>query len=242
MKAIILAAGRGSRLGDITNDHPKCLTELFGKTLLDWQIEALNCAGISEIAIVRGYKKEKIDISNVIYFDNNNWDKTNMVMSLYEADEWLQKYECIVSYSDIIYKSKVIDLLKNNDSDISITYNTNWLKLWRVRFDDPLSDAESFKINSKGILVEIGKKTSAVSEIQGQYMGILKIKPDGWKNIKKYIDGLSEQDKNSLDMTTLLNRLIEKGINIYAIPSDEQWLEVDSKEDLNLYKRLFKVF
>lgn len=112
MKAIVLAAGRGSRLGSLTNDNPKCLTELFGKSLIEWQVKALNEAGINEIAIVRGYKKEKINIKNATYFDNDIWDKTNMVMSLYKADEWLQKYECIISYSDIIYKSEVIDLLK----------------------------------------------------------------------------------------------------------------------------------
>lgn len=242
MKAIILAAGRGSRLGNITNDKPKCLTELFGKSLLEWQIQSLKEAGIDEIAIVRGYKKEKINIKNATYFDNNIWDKTNMVMSLYKADEWLQKYECIVSYSDIMYKSDVIDLLKNNYSDISITYNTNWLKLWEARFENPLSDAESFKINDKGKLLEIGDKVKSIEEIQGQYMGILKFKPIGWKKVKVYLDSLSELERNKLDMTSLLSRLIKMGIEIYTIPSSGIWLEVDSEEDLNLYQSLFNTF
>ncbi|AQS07136.1 NTP transferase domain-containing protein [Clostridium beijerinckii] len=239
MKAIVLAAGRGSRLGSLTNDNPKCLTELFGKSLIEWQVKALNEAGINEIAIVRGYKKEKINIKNATYFDNDIWDKTNMVMSLYKADEWLQKYECIISYSDIIYKSEVIDLLKNNYCDISITYNTNWLKLWKARFKDPLLDAESFRIDDKGKLLEIGKRVDSIEEIQGQYMGILKFKPSGWKKVKAYLDSLSEQEQNKMDMTSLLNKLIERDIEICTIPSSGIWLEVDNENDLNLYKNSF---
>lgn len=238
MRAIILAAGRGSRLGDITSENPKCLTELFGKTLLDWQLEALKGSNIEKIAIVRGYKKEKIDVSDITYFDNDNWNKTNMVMSLYQADEWLKKYECIISYSDIVYKSETIDILKDEDYDISITYNTNWLKLWKIRFDDPLSDAESFKIDDNGKLIEIGKNVKMIDEIEGQYMGILKIKPNGWIKIKSYLDSLSEDERSKLDMTTLIDKLIKNGIEIYTVASDGLWLEVDSKEDLDLYKNL----
>lgn len=242
MRAIILAAGRGSRLRNITKDKPKCLTKLFGKPLLDWQIEALDGAGISKIAIVRGYRKEKINIPNGVYFDNDNWDKTNMVMSLYKADEWLQKYECIVSYSDILYRSETIDLLKHANYDISIPYNKNWLKLWKIRFDDPLSDAESFKVNSKGKLLEIGKKSHSIEEIQGQYMGILKFKPNGWIKVKSYLDRLSDLERNKLDMTALLDRLIRIGLEIYTVSSDGNWLEIDSEKDLDLYKREFNTF
>lgn len=241
MKAIILAAGRGSRLGSITKDKPKCLTDFLGKTLLDWQIEALKGADINEIAIVRGYRKEKIQVHNTTYFDNERWNETNMVMSLLEANEWLENYECIVSYSDIFYKSETIKLLKNNEKEIAMTYNTNWLELWKVRFENPLDDAETFKIDKEYKLVEIGKKAKSLDEIQGQYMGLLKFKPTGWKKVKELLKDLSKEEKNKMDMTTLLNTLLENNIEIFSVPCSEIWLEVDSQEDLNLYKSWYEI-
>ncbi|WMJ81322.1 phosphocholine cytidylyltransferase family protein [Clostridium sp. MB40-C1] len=237
MKAIILAAGRGSRLEEITAHQPKCLTMLGEKTLLHRQIDTLNAGGITDLAIVRGYKKEKIDCLNIKYFDNDDWNKTNMVMSLYKASEWLEKYECIISYSDIVYTHKAIELLKEDTNDIALLYNTNWYELWNMRFKDPLSDAETFKIDKDNFLLEIGKKTKSLKDIEGQYMGLLKFKPQGWKKIKSYLDTLSEEEKNKLDMTSLLNRLLSIGMKIHTIPYDDLWLEVDNKNDLELYEK-----
>lgn len=242
MKAIILAAGRGSRLGNITESKPKGLTQLMGKSLIDRQIEVLTKSKISDIAIVRGYKKEKINYESIKYFDNDNWNNTNMVMSLYKATEWLENYECIVSYSDIVYTPKAIKSLSKeslNDA-INILYNTNWYDLWKMRFDDPLLDAETFKIDKNKYLLEIGQKTDSLKNVEGQYMGLLKFTPKMWKKVKAYLDSISESEKNKLDMTSLLNRLLEKNVKIYTIPYADLWLEVDSKTDLDLYEQCIK--
>ena len=101
MKAIILAAGRGSRMGEATETGPKCLTKLHGTPLLDMQIEALNAAGLSEIAIVTGYMADKLTGRGLHTFHNPYWETTNMLASLTFASAWLRNEECIVSYSDI---------------------------------------------------------------------------------------------------------------------------------------------
>ena len=101
MKAIILAAGRGSRMKSLTDEKPKCLIELNGKPLLEWQLEALRGAGIEDIAIVTGYKKELLHRYGLKEFHNSLWAETQMVSSLMCANEWLQQSECVVSYSDI---------------------------------------------------------------------------------------------------------------------------------------------
>ncbi len=89
MKAILLAAGRGSRMKELTDARPKCLLELRGKSLLDRQLEALRKAGISEIAIVTGYKRELLADRGLVEFHNPRWADTNMVSSLASAQEWL---------------------------------------------------------------------------------------------------------------------------------------------------------
>ena len=87
MKAIILAAGRGSRMKDLTDERPKCLVELRGKPLLEWQLEALREAGINEIAIVTGYKRELLVNRGLTEFHNPRWAETQMVSSLACAEE-----------------------------------------------------------------------------------------------------------------------------------------------------------
>lgn len=101
MKAIILAAGRGSRMKGLTDDRPKCLVELEGKPLLDRQIQALGEAGCDEIAIVTGYRRDQLMNRGLVEFSNERWSETNMVSSLACAEDWLQSSPCIVSYSDI---------------------------------------------------------------------------------------------------------------------------------------------
>ena len=91
MKAIILAAGRGSRMNELTYDKPKCLIEINGKTLLDWQLEAIKSVGINEIGIVTGYKREMLSDYKLIEFYNPNWETSQMVYSLNYATNWLEK-------------------------------------------------------------------------------------------------------------------------------------------------------
>ena len=70
MKAVILAAGRGSRMNTTTNDRPKCLTKFRKKSLLDYQLEALRSNGINNIALVTGYLASKLDSYNLVKFHN----------------------------------------------------------------------------------------------------------------------------------------------------------------------------
>lgn len=95
VRAVILAAGRGSRLNHLTRDRPKPLVILEGKTLLEWQIASLRAAGVSDIAVVRGYRGEMIDFPGLAYLQNAEWTRTNMVHSLRCADEWLTASICI---------------------------------------------------------------------------------------------------------------------------------------------------
>nr|NGX29140.1 Bifunctional IPC transferase and DIPP synthase [Candidatus Anoxychlamydiales bacterium] len=126
MKAIILAAGRGSRLKKETKDKPKCLTVLANKTLLKWQIEALNKADIQDIVVVRGYLKNCINFKDLSFIDNDRWNETNMVFSLSLADSILKTNTCIISYSDIIYHPSIVSKLIKTKGDIVISYDLHW--------------------------------------------------------------------------------------------------------------------
>jgi len=236
MKAIILAAGRGSRMGDATADQPKCLTKLCGKPLLDWQLEALRGAGINTIGIVRGYMGEKLLRDGVETFHNPRWAETNMVASLACASDWLSSDVCLVSYSDIAYPASTVQAMAQAQGDIAITYLVHWRSLWQARFEDPLSDAETFRVDASGRLLEIGARPHTLDEIQGQYMGLLRFAPDGWRRVEDLLKTLSGAQRDKLDVTSLLRLLLERGHAIAAVPVERPWYEVDSQSDLELYQ------
>lgn len=240
MRAIILAAGRGSRMGTLTGEQPKCLAMLAGRTLLDWQLQALKRAGITRIAIVRGYRGELLRRAGVEFFDNPRWADTNMVMSLACASDWLKNSECIVSYSDIVYTSTVVRRLAEVRADLAVSYDVNWLALWARRFPDPLQDAESFTTDGNGRLADIGSRVTSLDRIRGQYMGLLKFSPAGWQTAEQEIGASSPTVRDKLDMTSLLKRLLDKDVRVDTVACTEPWFEVDSAADLALYEELLK--
>lgn len=239
MKAVILAAGRGSRMKELTKEKPKCLVDLNGKTLLERQISSLRSAGIDEVAIVTGYRSECLTQYGLHEFHNDNWENTNMVSSLLCAEEWLTDSDCIISYSDIFYTSNTVKALIHCENSIGITYDPHWLRLWKRRFKNPLDDAENFKLGSDGFLLDIGGRAKDVESIQGQYMGLIKFSPIAWVAIRRYISMLTLVDISSLDMTTLLKKLLQvTTLRIKTIPCSGAWGEVDSLSDLDVYKEV----
>jgi choline kinase len=243
MKVIILAAGRGSRMGEKTANLPKCMMELAGKTLLDRCITSLLVAGIErqEIAIVTGYKREAIKVQGVNYFHNAEWERTNMFISLTKAAEWLKKEPCIISYADIVFDPDVIKKLTLATGEFAITYYTGYWELWSKRFENPLEDLETFKIK-EGKLVEIGLKPQSKEEVQGQYMGLLRFTPSGWAKIEEAVKLPMPKPVMKLDMTTLLQHLIKLGNTIEVIKTDELWLECDNQVDVQVYEKEYHDF
>lgn len=239
MKAIILAAGRGSRMGAMTENQPKCFTKLAGKRLLDWQLAALKQAGVQDICVIGGYAAELLTGGAYTLLRNPDWESTNMVASLFCARELLSTETCIVSYADIVYRADHIQRLMAAQAELAITYDTAWLDLWGARFSDPLLDAETFQ-QEQGILQSIGKRAKSLSEIQGQYMGLLKMTPQAWQKIESVCEKLSVEEKARLDMTSLLSLLLRAAFPIQCIAVEGAWCEVDAQSDVILYERMLQ--
>ncbi len=241
MRAIILAAGRGSRLGHLGADRPKCLVEFAGKTLIERQIAALRRGGVDEIAVVLGYRAEMIDLPGLSYFLNQRWAQTNMVMSLTAATAWLRSGPAIVSYGDIFYRSELVRGLAAAPGQLVISYDRDWRRLWTRRFVDPLADAETFRINADGQLLEIGGRTTRIEEIQGQYMGLFKFTPPAWSVVEALLAALDAPIRDKLDVTGLLRRLLAGNeLSIGTFGTDGQWGEIDNAQDVALYEDMVR--
>ena len=250
MNAIILAAGKGERLQPLTNDKPKCLVELFGKSLLEWQIEAFQSSGITDITIVSGYKSDLINFPEITILKNEKYESTNMVETLFSAKEKMLD-STIVSYGDIIFEKNVLESLINSPNDISVIVDKQWKRLWEKRFQDPLSDAESLIIED-GCIVEIGQKVNSYEKICGQYIGLMKFQGSGIDLIKKHYEEAKNQANTGTNplnaslpfeksyLTDFLYSLIRGGATIKAVPVNNGWLEIDTLSDLDLYEFLYK--
>jgi choline kinase len=209
--------------------------ELRGRPLLEWQLDALHAGSIKEIGIVTGYRRELLKGWGLVEFHNSNWAATNMVSSLACAQSWLQSEPCIVSYSDIVYEADAVQSLLTSNALLAVTYDPNWLQLWRRRFDNPLEDAETFRLNSDGTLAEIGRKPRSLAEIEGQYMGLLRFTPKAWEELSRIRSSMSESLRDALQLTGILQMVIDAGrIPVAALPYVGWWGEIDTEGDLQV--------
>jgi choline kinase len=224
-------------MGGLTEAMPKCLVTLGGRTLLDRQLDTLRGAGIARIALVTGWQAGQLAGRGVDTFHNPRWADTNMVISLASAGAWLEADTCVVSYSDIFYPAAAVAALMADPGDVAITYDPEWLALWSRRFADPLAEAETFEIDATGRVTDIGQRTTDLAKIRGQYMGLLKFTPAGWTSVSRLLASLGDAERDRLDMTGLLRRLIGAGVTVRGVAVEGPWGEVDSESDLALYER-----
>ncbi len=236
MKGIVLAAGRGQRMGPVTDDRPKCMLQVHGRALLDWAQQALQQAGIRDIGVVTGYRREAVRFDGTRWH-NAHWSDSNMVASLCCAEDWLHRHECLVSYSDVVCAPTDVRLLQQCAGDVVVLQDPDWLQQWSMRFDDPLSDAESFKMQGDRV-VDIGRRGVTLDQIQGQYMGLLKITPNGWRQLKHTLDAMHTARVEQLDMTALLQSHIQRGGRVMACAAQSPWFEVDNAHDWQLIEAM----
>ena len=245
MEMIIVAAGQGTRLRPLTNDKPKCMVEYNSKPIINYILEVAKECNIQDIAIVNGYKKEVLENhlrdKNITFFTNHNFDTTNMVSTLFKAKEFMND-DIIISYADIIYKKEILDKLINSQDNFSVVVDEGWKELWSLRMENPLDDAETLKVQD-GNIVELGKKPNSYSEIEGQYIGLMKISKSAIPKVIKYYESLDKdmlydgQDYDNMYMTSLIQMIIDNLMDVKPIFINAGWIEIDSVEDLQIYTR-----
>ena len=238
---IILAAGRGSRMGSLTNNKPKSFIKIDKKKkLIDYVIENFENLGFKKIIVITGYKSDQFkNIKKIKRVKNKIWKTTNIFGSLMCADKILSKYQCIISYADILYEKEAIEILKNSkiNKGIIILSFKHWKTYWKERFDNPLADLETFKTNNKNKLVEIGNRTNNYKDIKGQYMGVFKIDPDSWNKIK-YRLFQGKKNLYKIDITALFQLIIKNKVcDIHVREYKKKWFEIDNIRDYKVLKK-----
>lgn len=237
MKALILAAGEGTRLRPYTLDRPKCLVEVDGVSLLDRQLAVLRSEGVADITLIGGYRSDMLKRPGLGLELNPRYAETNMVWTLFSAESALQG-DLVLAYGDIVYSRDILRALLASPADIAVTIDLDWEQYWRARNENPLDDAETLRMDAAGRIIEIGQKPVSLDQIQGQYMGLMKFSPRGLDKLRdtfhraRVAGALRGKSPEKAYMTDLLQLMIDEGHTLSAVKVHGGWVEVDTVSDL----------
>jgi choline kinase len=250
-KAIIVAAGRGRRLGPETDDLPKCMVEVAGRPILHWQLHALTAAGIDDVVVVRGYHGDRIAGPagglRLRFIENPEWERNNILASLlYAAEEMDGGF--FFSYSDIVFAPLVTMALATAapEADVSLIVDRRWEDAYVGRTEHPLPEAELARVETVGgkpAVTRVGKQAVPREQAAGEFIGLAHFSADGaaalraeWKRALG-AGGLEAPygrapTLRQAYLTDALNALAEAGRRMAPVFIDGQWREIDTRQDL----------
>ena len=248
-KVIIVAAGRGRRLGPETEDIPKCMVRVAGQPILHWQLRAFAAAGLSDIVVVRGYLGDRIDGGRaaLAFVDNPHWANNNILASLLCAAEHLPG-GFFFSYCDIVYTPDVVARLAArtrvaNAAPVSLIIDRCWADAYQGRTLHPVSEAELTQVDGQGQVARVGKGAVARDKAVGEFIGLAHFSAAGAAALRALWDGalaaggleapfgLAATLRQSY-LTDALNVLADQGLLIEPVFIDGQWREIDTPQDL----------
>jgi len=239
-KALIVAAGLGSRLKDHTENLPKCMLDFGGKTLLQRQLSSYKKCGVEDISIIRGYKKNKINYKGLNFFDNNHYKDNNILNSIFYGEEVING-NIIISYSDILFEPYVVQRLLGSDHDISVVVDIDWRDYYIDRKDHPLSEAENVIFNSNNEVIKIGKIATEKEEVHGEFIGMIKLNHHGCETFKKHFHRVKKFFWNKpfqraktfqkAYLTDMIQELVDVGVKVHCVIIERGWKEIDTVED-----------
>ena len=248
MKAIFIAAGRGSRLGSLTEDLPKPLVDINGKSIIERQIELLHKKNIDDIIIVTGYKKEKFEFKNVKYIFNPNFLIDEQAGSLMSAR---QKFsgDVLIMFGDILFDEHILQQVLDSNGDISIAIDKDWEKSYQERNDNPIDKADKVLLKNEKIIKIYAKQIDLQqNEDTGELLGIMKLSSNGSKILIEHYERLEKNHTGNFHdaesfkkakFVDILQELLSLGIEINPVPINGNWCEIDTSDDLIRAKKIF---
>ncbi len=240
IKALIIAAGLGSRLKKHTENLPKCMLDFGGKTLLQRQLDAYSKNNITDISLIRGYKKEKINYKGLRYFENKDYKNNNILNSIFYAEKIING-NIIISYSDILFDPTVVQRTIKSNHDISVVVDIDWRGYYVGRKDHPISEAENVIFNSNNEVEKIGKINTGNEEVHGEFIGMIKLSNRGAEIFKEHFHRLKKTYWNKpfqrakifqkAYLTDFIQELVDIGIKVHCVIIESGWKEIDTVED-----------
>ena len=231
MYLALLAAGRGSRLPEKYRNAPKCLVKINNKSILSHNLDFYK--KFRKKIIITGFKSKElknfIKLNKFISIKNKDYEKTNMVHSLFKINKIKEK-DIVVCYSDIIFDPSIYLNLKKSKNRNTILLKKNWLNVWKGRMNQKeiLKDAEQVVVK-KNILMSIGDKLE--NKLPNyQYMGIMKFKTKDFFKLKTFYKKINDQ---KIDLTSFINLALKNNIIKFNVSTtNKYWFELDNLKDI----------
>lgn len=248
--AVILAAGDDGQLGALTQDRPKCMLDIKGRSILERQIEGLNASGIKDIAVVRGYEKESVDLPRLRFYDNDRFAETGELSSLLLAENELRG-PVVCLYGDVLFDDSIVGRLLRAPGDVVLVVDRSWSDLRDSGIVPPrrrdlvvsegqVASSDRFVPSaSEASVRRIGQQLDP-AEANGEFIGILMLSARGAKLVSDLFHELAGShtgpfhEAGSLaraNLTDLLQELIDRGHPVGCVDVYKGWMEVNSFED-----------
>jgi choline kinase len=232
MKALILAAGRGTRIHSVHGDHPKCLIRFdrSKSTILDQQITSLFSAGVANIGIVVGYEKDQI-IQHVVknygnhhkrfcFIENPEFAKTNNIYSLWLAQRWLNGESFVCLNGDVIFDSRILAPAIQSVAPITMVVDPKW------------RDETMKVIISEDRVIRMSKRILQ-SESSGTYIGITSFGADVQDGLFAKINNLIRTGNEKEFFNVAVQQLADEGVHVgFTSTGELPWAEIDDPDDL----------
>lgn len=230
MKAVLLAAGRSTRLYPLTLDKPKSLLEVGGKTLLEYQLDAFASCEISEVIIVTGYLNHVIEgkikeLQDLYPFEfefvyNPRFAETNNIYSLWLAQESVADSDFLCLHADVLFHPEILRTAANCAGDTVLVADREVLE-------------ETMKLKLDGERVVTVGKHVRMDEASGTFLGIAKFSAQGGRLLFKELDLLIKAGETNAYFTLAVEALIEKNCEVKAAFTDNlPWIEIDFPKEL----------
>ncbi|HEX2691552.1 MAG TPA: phosphocholine cytidylyltransferase family protein [Kofleriaceae bacterium] len=259
-RAILIAAGRGKRLGAHTEEVPKCMVQVGAKPILGWVWDAFRAAGIEELVVIRGYRGDVLEglvralAPQVSFVDNPGWQTNNVLLSLACARAYLDR-PCLVSYSDILFTPAVAKAAAASPGEIALVIDRGFRTIYEGRTEHPLEEGEVADLMPDGSVARVGKRALPPTEAIGEFIGLTKLGERGVATVARTLDALARrflgresqpfqraQTYRNAYLTDLWQELIDGGIRLDPVFIEGSWREIDTGQDLARARQLVESF
>ena len=244
MKAIIIGAGRGSRLGRETEHVPKALVEVLGRPMLDHILDALAAGGFprKDVVFVCGYADAVLRkrYPELTFVQNVDWERNNVLASLLCAREHLQA-GFVSTYADIVYEPGIVERLVRAEESIVLGCDTEWRSRYVGRTEHPETDAE--KLTAEGRRVTALSRRIPSEAASGEFIGVMKLTAAGahalcgaYDRAKARCAGQEYREGRSFErayLIDLLAEMLESGVIMHREDTAGGYMEIDTQQDLN---------
>lgn len=251
MKAVIIGAGRGSRLGPRTDAIPKTLVEVMGRPMLDWILEALAEGGIRQrdVVFICGYAEEAVRsrYPDFTYVRNAGWADNNILLSLMTAREHL-RHGFVSTYADIVYEGAIVRELLSSPHALTLGCDTAWRRRYVDRSQHPETDAEKLRADGTRI-VEMSRRIPS-EQATGEFIGVMKATAEGAAALLSAFDeaeaghaGTVWREGRTFEkayLLDLLQHMLEGGAEMHRVDTPGGYMELDTLEDLASAERWWR--